>query len=534
MRIYYNGPIITMEDATHVAEILIEKDGRIIYVGKSSDAQAKIETDIEWIDLHGHTLMPAFLDAHSHISDTAMLLKSANLQTAHSFDDIITIFKKFINEHENTNEPFIVGLGYDHNALAERRHPDKYVLDAASSTYPIVMVHTSLHMCVVNSKMLEYLGIDENTVTPEGGIIGRVGNSLEPNGYLEELAFNPIYELVCKQLALTSDDIANAQQIYLKNGILTIQEGSTDEPVVQACRKAADEGKLVCDLVAYPCFNFGRGIGRSFEDNADCIRKYKNHFKIGGYKLILDGSPQGRTAWMSEPYEDSKDFCSSGWLTDAEVQQYTTQCIRNHQQILAHCNGDAAAEQFINACEQALKEYPDSDARPVMIHCQTVRDDQLDRMAKLGIIPSFFVDHVYYWGDIHLKNFGPKRGPHISPAKAALDRNMRINFHTDCPVVMPNLFQTAWTAVNRITKNGIVLGADQCIDIWNALKALTINAAYAYFEENEKGSLKAGKKADLIIIDHNPLTINKTEIKNIHVLECIKEGVTVYRSKSLE
>lgn len=532
MKIYYNGPILTMEDNKKTAEILIEQDGRILFVGKKEEAHTYITDDAEWIDLSGHTLMPALLDAHSHISDTAMLLKSANLQEAHSFDDVTTIFKAFIAEHSTSQEPFIVGLGYDHNALAERRHPDKTVLDAASSTRPIVMVHTSLHMCVVNSKMLEYLGIDEDTVTPEGGIIGRVGESLEPNGYLEELAFNPIYELVCKQLALTSDDIANAQQVYLKNGILTIQEGSTDEPVVQACRKAADEGKLVCDLVAYPCFNFGRGIGRSFEDNADCIRKYKNHFKIGGYKLILDGSPQGRTAWMSEPYEDSDDFCSSGWLSDDEVQQYTTQCIRNHQQVLAHCNGDAAAEQFINACEQALNEFPDDNARPVMIHCQTVRDDQLDRMAKLGIIPSIFVDHVYYWGDIHLKNFGPVRGPHISPAKAALERNMCVNFHTDCPVVMPHLFQTAWTAVNRITKNGIVLGADQCIDIWDALKALTINAAYGYFEEHEKGSLKVGKLADLIIIDQNPLTVDKMSLKNIHVLECIKEGETVYCSQA--
>lgn len=528
MKVYHNGPILTMEDAQPTAEVLIEKDGRILFAGSAVQAAPLIDDSAEWVDLQGHTLMPALLDAHSHISDTAMLLKSANLQEASSFSEIVRILKEFVATHDTSQLPFIIGLGYDHNILAEKRHPDKFLLDAAFPETAVVICHTSIHMCVVNSKMMEYLGLDANTPVPEGGVIGRVGDSQEPDGYLEETAFNPVYELVCKQLALTADDIAKTQAFYMQYGILTIQEGSTDAPIVEACRQAADEGKLVCDLVAYPAFNFGRGIGTCFEDNADCVGKYKNHFKLGGYKLILDGSPQGRSAWMSTPYEGSDGFCSYPWLSDDEVQRYTEQCIRNHQQILAHCNGDAASEQFLAACEKALEKYPDPDARPVMIHCQTVRDDQLERMAKIGMIASFFVDHVYYWGDIHLKNFGPVRGPHISPVKAAIERHVMYNFHTDCPVVLPKLFQTAWTAVNRLTKGGIVLGPDQCTGVWEALKGLTLYAAYGYFEENEKGSLKAGKLADLIIIDQNPLTVDKMALKDIQVLACIKEGNTVY------
>lgn len=528
MTIYYNGPIITMEDSMPIAEILIENDGKIVFVGNKDDATIYIREDTEWVDLNGHTLMPALLDAHSHISDTAMLLKSANLQVAKSFDDIVHILKEFVTNHDVKNLPFVVGLGYDHNSLKEHRHPDKFLLDQAFPDIAIVIVHTSIHMCVVNTRMLEFLGIDENTLVPEGGIIGRVENSKEPNGYLEETAFNPVYELVCKQLALTSEDIVNAQRVYMQEGILTIQEGSTDEPIVRVCREAADANRLTCDIVAYPCFNFGRGIGRSFKDNADCIGKYYNGFKIGGYKLILDGSPQGRSAWMSEPYEGTTDFYSYGWLSDDDVEKYTDLAYSERRQILAHCNGDAACEQFLVACEHSAQKYPEANIRPVMIHCQTVRNDQLDRMAKIGMIASIFVDHVYYWGDIHLKNFGPVRGPHISPVKDAMDRNLVVNFHTDCPVVMPNLFQTVWTAVNRITKDGIILGPDQRVDVWEALKAVTINAAYGYFEEEEKGSLKIGKKAELIIIDKNPLEIDNMDLKDIKVLQCIKNGKTVY------
>ena len=532
MKIYHNGPIVTMEDECQSAEVLVEEGGRIAFVGSRAEAAPYLaREDAEIVDLRGRTLMPALLDAHSHISDTAMLLKSANLQEAKSFEEIVAILRDFIDQHDTTGMPFVIGLGYDHNALAEHRHPDKFLLDAAFPDTPIVICHTSIHMCVVNTPMMEKIGLSAETPVPEGGVIGRVGDTMEPDGYLEETAFNPVYEMVCAQLALTPDDIAKTQYFYMQYGILTIQEGSTDEPIVRACRQAAEEGKLVCDLVAYPAFNFGRGIGTVFEDYSDCVRQYKNHFKLGGYKLILDGSPQGRSAWMSEPYAGSKDFCSYPWLSDEEVQAYTDQCIRGHQQILAHCNGDAASEQFLSCCERALAKYPDADARPVMIHCQTVRDDQLERMAKIGMIASFFVDHVYYWGDIHLKNFGPVRGSHISPVRAAIERGVAYNFHTDCPVVMPKLFQTAWTAVNRFTKGGITLGADQRVSVWEALQGLTIGAAYGYFEENEKGSLKAGKLADLIIIDKNPLDIDPDDLWKINVLACIKEGKQVYTAE---
>jgi predicted amidohydrolase YtcJ len=203
-------------------------------------------------------------------------------------------------------------------------------------------------------------------------------------------------------------------------------------------------------------------------------------------------------------------------------------------QILTHCNGDAASEQFLNAYEKALSESdnPNKETlKPVMIHCQTVRNDQLDRMAAINMIPSIFVGHVYYWGDVHMKNFGPERGNHISPAKDAMDRGLVINFHQDAPITKPNMLHSVWCAVNRISRAGNVIGEDQKIGVYDALKAVTINAAYQYSEEDSKGSIKEGKRADLVVLDKSPLAVDQMEIKDIKVLETIKDGKRIYKIK---
>ncbi len=530
MKMYINGRILTMVDEKPSVEALIEDKGRIVFAGAASDAQTRVKGDVHIVDLKGRTLMPALLDAHSHITDTALLLKSANLQTAKSFADIITILRAHVSCQSSDQNAFVVGLGYDHNVMPEKKHPDKFLLDAAFPDTPVVIVHASIHMCVANSAMLNLLHIDAATPEPEGGIIGRVDGSKDPNGYLEETAFNPIYDRICQELALTVPDIIRAQQLYLENGILTIQEGSTDEINIDLLHGAAKAGQLICDVVAYPAVNFGRGVGASFKNHLSADGRYDGCFKIGGYKLLLDGSPQGKSAWLSEPYIGTDDR-SYGWLTDKEVQHYTDAAFSEKRQVIAHCNGDAASEQFINACEASLAKYPHTDARPVMIHCQTVRDDQLARMAKMQMIASFFVSHVYYWGDIHLKNLGTRRAHHISPMASAKAKGVPMNIHTDSPVVLPNLFHAIWTSVKRETKNGVILGADERIDVWTALKAVTIDAAYAYFEENEKGSLEPGKRADFVIIDQDPLAVATDAIKDLRVLSCIKEGETVYIRK---
>ena len=184
----------------------------------------------------------------------------------------------------------------------------------------------------------------------------------------------------------------------------------------------------------------------------------------------------------------------------------------------------AAAEQYLNALEKA--EYPEN-LRPVMIHAQLLAEDQLDKVKNLGVIPSFFVAHVYHWGDTHIENFGMERAQNISCAGSALKKGITFTFHQDTPVIMPDMIETIWCAVNRKTKGGVTLGENQKIPVYEALKAVTKNAAYQYFEEKDKGTIEKGKKADLVILSGNILECS--DIRSISVLETIKEGKTIYR-----
>nr|WP_270647445.1 amidohydrolase family protein [Paeniclostridium hominis] len=198
-------------------------------------------------------------------------------------------------------------------------------------------------------------------------------------------------------------------------------------------------------------------------------------------------------------------------------------------QLLAHCNGDAASYQFINQYKLAKERCNlDNYIRPVIIHAQLLPKDQLDAIKSLIMIPSFFLAHVYHWGDIHIKNFGFKRASKISLTNSYLKKNIIFTLHQDSPVIKPNMLETIWCAVNRVTKNKLLLGEDERISPLDAIKAVTINGAYQYFEENTKGSIKEGKLADLIILDKNPLKVNPMDIKDIKILETIKEGNSIF------
>lgn len=199
-------------------------------------------------------------------------------------------------------------------------------------------------------------------------------------------------------------------------------------------------------------------------------------------------------------------------------------------QLLAHCNGDAACAQYLAALETAAGEGVDLAAmRPVMIHAQLLGRDQLPAVKRLGVIPSFFVAHVYHWGDIHWENLGPDRADGISPAGSAAELGIPFTFHTDAPVIPPDLLETVWCAVDRVTRSGRLLGAEERVDARTALEAVTANTAFQYFEERDKGTLSPGKRADLVILDRDPLAVPPEELRDIRVLETWKDGAAIFR-----
>lgn len=538
-KIYFGGDIITVDDKKSSIEAVLVEDGKIVKTGSKDEVLALKDDNTEVIDLEGKTMLPGFIDSHSHIIAVAQTLMIVNLSDANSKEEFIQILKDSLKNNPPKNGEWLIGFGYDNTRYENEEHPTKFDLDEVTKDIPIFISHASGHIATTNSKALEAFGyVGESYEVPEGGVVRTVEGTNEPNGVLEENAcLSPEKRKVIPAPSMETllGAIRKAQEIYASYGLTTAQDASIDEGLNQLLNAAAQMNGLIMDIV-------GQAVQHTtlklLKNEGTPKREYFNHYKLLGGKTWLDGSPQGKTAWLTKPYYEvpegeSKDYAGYGTQEDEVVTEYFKSLIDNNIQVNVHCNGDAAADQFIRCYRKALEMSGNkTDLRPVMVHAQTVREDQLDEMKELGIIPTFFLDHIYFWGDYHYESvLGPDRAVRISPAKSALKRGMNYTLHQDSPVKMPNQILALHNAVNRKTMSGRVLGEDQRLTVMEALKGLTINGAYQYFEENEKGSIEEGKKADFVILDKNPLKVNEAEIKDIKVLETIKEGNTIYKSK---
>ncbi len=516
-QIFYNGSILTMETPNPQESLVIE-NGRILFIGALSDARL-LASGAEPRDLAGRTLMPAFLDAHGHFFAYANNYLQVSLAGAKNFAEIQTRIQHYIAENQIPPGAWVTAVGYDHNTLEERRHPDKQFLDSFFPEYSVVLQHQSGHMGVFNSQALARL--DAETA-------GR-----DSNGYLEEDRYLSLVKRVpLPSPADLSGACAKAQASYAARGITTVQEGMLVPEMVPLYQLLLEKKALILDIVGYSDFQKREQILAAFPQHR---RHYKNHFKLGGYKIFLDGSPQGRTAWMRTPYLPAAErHFGVSTMTDQAVESALLTAVEDDMQLLAHCNGDAACAQLLQAAQALRKKSMDpAPIRPVLIHGQLLAPDQIPAVWENHIIPSFFTAHIYHWGDIHIQNFGRRRAATISPAASALAAGLPFTMHQDSPVIQPDMLETIWCAVCRRTKAGVILGERERIPVYDALRAITINAAYQYFEEREKGSLQPGKSADLVILDQNPLALPPDSLRDIQVLETIKAGKTIYQ-KSLD
>ncbi|MGL5765863.1 MAG: amidohydrolase [Sarcina sp.] len=535
--IYYNAQIVTVDDENSMYSAMLIEDGIIKALGSNQEI-LRLGTDAVEINLKGNTILPGFIDPHGHIVAVAQASMMPNLSEANSREEIIQILSEYLEKNKLKKDAWVLGVGYDNSRFEDGNHPDKFDLDKVSSDIPIFITHASGHIAVVNSKALELFGYsEEGYEVPEGGVVQTVGKTKEANGILEENSFLSAEKKKCIGAPDFEDVLAaldKTQTLYASYGITTAQDASVDNNVAQILGAAAQYKKLKLDIIGYAIQPFTLDL---MNKRNTLDSEYFNHYKLLGGKTWLDGSPQAKTAWFTKSYYivpkgQDDNYCGYGTQTDEQVIDFIVKCVGNNVQVNAHCNGDAASDQFIRCYKKALELTGNNqDLRPVMVHSQTVREDQLDEMKKIGMIPTFFLDHIWYWGDYHYESvLGQERAMRISPAASALKRGMNFTLHQDPPVKMPIMTLAIHNAVNRETKLGRVLGEDQKMSILDAIKAVTINGAYQYFEENKKGSIEIGKIADLVILDKNPLFTDLKELKNIKVLETIKEGVTIYKA----
>ena len=535
--VYYNGDILTMVgNSPNYVDAIVEKGGKIIFTGSSEEAMKVAGKGHNMIDLEGKTLVPGFIDGHCHFANFGAQAIGGQLLASPdaNVDDIetlISVLKEWNTQKNRALTGWIYGTGFDDSILKEKRFPTKHDLDKVSTEFPIMITHISGHFAVVNSKGLEKLGIDENSENPEGGIIRRENNSTEPNGVLEELAAIPY---MLQAIAPQSEEalikfFEAGQEMALSYGYTTAQEGRAMQNQ-EMLIAMAEMDKYKIDVISYIDYLF---VDKHMKSKWNS-KNYINKFRIGGMKVTLDGSPQGRTAWRTEPYlipPDGMPHDYSGYPAipnDSVLSSIFEKGFKNNWQILTHTNGDAAVDQLIRTMKPLKEKYGNEDRRDVIIHGQYIREDQLDQAKDMNMISSLFPLHTFYWGDWHTQLIGDSLVQNISPVKTAINKGLDVTIHTDAPVALPNLMRVLWTAVERTSRSGKIIGPDERITPYEALQAITIWSAYQHFEEDNKGSLENGKLADLVILDKNPLKVNSLEIKDIQVLKTIKEGKIVF------
>jgi predicted amidohydrolase YtcJ len=538
--IYFNGNIITIDDTNPFSSAIAIKNGLILDVGNDQDILMYRNTETKVVDLNGKTVVPGFIDAHSHFGGVGTQAIVANLLPVpdgpvNTIADLQTTMRNYIQSSPIVkNYNVAIGFNYDDSQLTEKRHPTRHDLDAISTSIPIVIMHQSGHLGVYNTKALELMGVTAESKDPSGGVIGREADGKTPNGVMQENAhFMIFYKLIPN---FTEEDLVQlykaGEYSYISNGFTTVQEGKTDLATLDVLPKIAESVGFDIDIISYPDI---AAIGDAKILHGKLMsRDYTHGFRMGGVKLTFDGSPQGKTAWFTQPYYKVPEGQNAEYLgypafSDEEALKWMTLAFDNKWQLLVHTNGDAAIDQLIKLVEQLQPWLKNADHRTVMIHGQFTRKDQVEQLKKLGIFPSLYPMHTFYWGDWHRDSVaGVERANNISPSAWFLNEGMRLTIHSDSPVTFPNAMRLLDSAVNRTTRTNKMLGAEHQMEPLDALKAITLWSAYQHFEEQIKGSLEIGKQADMVILDKNPLTVPRASIKDIKVLETINNGKSIF------
>ncbi len=536
--IYMNGSILTMAgDKPTYVEAISVTDGKISLVGTEVEALAMKGDATKVIDLDGRALLPGFLDGHSHYINSLLVANQCKLYAPPSgsgkdVPSIIAELKRFASERKIPKGEMIMGYGYDDTVMPDGRLLNRGDLDEAFPNNPVRIEHVSMHGAVMNSLALKYYDISAATETPPGGVIVRKPGSKEPWGLIMETAFLPVMAKSEPMTAQQEIDSSRAgQMLYAQSGITTAHEGATHLAQFQTIKRASDAGANIIDIVAYP---FITDVDKVLAEHPlEKWTKYENRFKVGGVKITVDGSPQGRTAFFTTPYLTGGPGGEKNWSGEPTFPQdlankMVKKVYEMNVPLLLHCNGDAAIDAFLTAYEFARDGDYSKDWNVTTIHTQFMRKDHIPKFVKYKVRPSFYTLHTFYFAEAHIANRGKKQAMYLSPMRDAIDAGLRPSNHTDFVVAPLDQMMMLSSAVNRISRGGATIGADQRVTPFEGLKAMTEWTAEQYDEQDRKGTLEVGKLADLVILSKDPLKVDPMEIKDIKVVETIKEGTTIY------
>ena len=532
--IVINGRVETMDASNGVVQAVGIRDGRIAALGTNDEVSVGKHSRTTVIDARGKTVLPGFIEPHNHMVGYSTNLLEVDVRTPpnRNIGDIVDRLR----ERAARTPPgdWVRGRGYDDTGLQDMRHPTRHDLDAASAEHPIAIVHNSGHMLAANSAALEMAGIHDETPDPPGGRIGRLPGSGEPDGMLYETAQALVHQLLP---AYTEEDVrtgfVRAQDEYLRRGITTIHDASVGNArgvdILGTYRRARQEGFLKFRVNMFMQWEFLKRSDFTLKsgDGDEWVR-------VAGCKIVSDGSIQGITAALREPYHCDPD--EQGWLIyeQEELNEMVMTLHRRGYQIATHANGDAAIDAVLKAYENALRAIPKGDHRFRIEHCQVCLPEHISKMRDLGVIPNFFPNHVYYFGDRHRERFlGPERATNLDPIGSAVQAGIKPLLHSDCPVTPVNPLFCIQNTIDRVTSSGRVLTEAERVPAREAISMMTVNAAYGAFEENVKGSLELGKLGDLVVLDHDPFRESAHELGQIESAATVVGGQVMYQTDDI-
>ena len=531
---FINGKILTMDAQSRVQQAVLLKNNIIEAVGSNEEIQQLITPDTIVHDLHQQTMIPGIIDAHGHypgqgISAIGLNLNSPPIGHVKSIQQALEAIKQKAQTIDKGQ--WIIGYGYDDTVFTENRHFNRAELDKIAPDHPVFLIHISAHMGVVNSAGLKRLNIDENTPNPMGGEYVKDPATQQLNGLITETAFAPARAEVTRFSFPTVLKISQtASNMYLEKGVTLAQNGLALKMHMSGLSMASRIGLTPLRVMAWPEEKYAHEL---YENDSQLQNLQHDKFYVGATKLVADGSLQIFTGFLTQPYHShapgqKADYKGYPSIEGSTLSETVTKFHKKGYQLAMHGNGDAAIDNIINAVAAAQKAHYRDDPRHILIHAQMLRDDQMDRMLTLGITPSFFSAHTYYWGDRHRNIFlGKARAERISPTQTALEKGLRFTTHLDSPVVPMDPMLMVWSTVNRLTSSGKALGKEQGISVMQALRATTIDAAWQIFKEDTLGSIEKGKLADLVILEKNPLDDPAT-IRDIQVQKTFIDGVLVF------
>ena len=527
------GTVLTLDRNSRRASALAARDGRITAIGDDRAIAGLIGTNTTVVDLDGRAAIPGFVESHNHPTFFGMSLAApvdAGSPPNDAIGDIVERVRQAVGDFGPGE--WIRGFRYDDTLLADNRHPSRHDLDPVSPDNPVILTHVTGHFCVVNSVALRDIGITAQTPDPPGGAIARDERG-EPSGLLiETAAFLANSAMPAQGPDQMAEALLLADDEYLAHGVTSVHDtgiglvGGQGE--LDAYRLVNRAGRLRTRIHGYLFHTLLPGLDEGEPDVPDPTAS-TDTFTMTGVKIVADGSIQGRTGCLAEGYACDPSEHGMMLVEPDDLTRRIAALDAAGWQVAVHGNGDGAIEAIING--YAKLGAPNGTGRRHRIeHCQTVREDQLDRMAEHDILASFFIKHVYYWGDRHRDVFlGPERARRISPLASARSRGIHFGLHSDTPVTPVPPLEGIWCAVARRTSGGSVLGAEQAIGVEAALRGYTVDAAYLAGEEDIKGSLEVGKLADLAVLSEDPTAVDTDRIKSLTVDGTVVGGSLVRR-----